>query len=99
MATTADPNLRIDLSLKELTAELDFLPELAAGWSARPETSKVSYYLEWDELVSRFDELARSYRERRMDPEQQERYRSLIHKLRALRPLLDQLDLRPPPAL
>jgi hypothetical protein len=96
MATTTDLTVRIEAALREIAAEVDFLPELAKAWNDRPDDSKVSFYLEWDELMDRLDRLNGAYRGDHMSLDQQTRYRALLGKLMRARPLLEQLDLQAP---
>jgi hypothetical protein len=93
MATTADLTQRINVGLREIGAEADFLPELAAGWAEESAAERDVWYLEWRELMGRLEELERSYRAGAMAAEQRGRYRELLEKLRAASPLLEQLGL------
>jgi hypothetical protein len=96
MATTTDLRARIDADLRDVVAEVDFVPELAKGWGDRSEDGRVSYYLEWDELMGRLRALGQAHRDGQMNRDQQTRYRGLIKKLAMARPLLERLDLQAP---
>lgn len=98
MATTADLTQRIEVGLREIGAEADFLPELAAGWAEESAAERDVWYLEWRELLGRLEELERSSRAGTMTAEQQGRYQELLEKLRASLPLLERLGL-PSPAV
>jgi hypothetical protein len=88
---------RIDASLRDLEAEVSFLPEFAAYWPEESETAQISYMLEWDELMDRLRGLERAYRSGRMTPEQAERYRALLGKLSEALPIIERLGLTSPP--
>ncbi|HEX5503767.1 MAG TPA: hypothetical protein VFW96_14180 [Thermomicrobiales bacterium] len=98
MATTRDLTRRIDASLGEIAAEVDFLPELAEDWAAEDEVNRVTWLLEWEELMSRLAGLDEAYHAGTMTTEQRKRYRALRATLRELLPLLARLGLPLPPA-
>lgn len=97
MAATTELRARIDADLRDIATEINFVPQLAKGWEDRSEDGRVSYYLEWDELMGRMLALSEAHREGQMHRDQQTRYRALIDKLVIARPLLEQLDLQTPP--
>ena len=92
MATTADLMRDIDAGLWAIGAEADFLPELAGGWEENPY-NRATWENEWEVLFMRLGDLDDAYRAGEMTAEQQERYRALRTKLRALLPLFEQLRL------
>jgi hypothetical protein len=98
MATTGELIRRIDASLCEIAAEVDFLPELAENWAAEDEVNRVTWLLEWEELMSRLAGLDEAYRAGAMTAAQRERYRTLRATLRQRLPLLERLGL-PLPAM
>lgn len=97
MAAPATVARRIDASLRDLEAEVSFLPQLAAYWPEESETAQVSYMLEWDELMDRLRGLERDYRSGQMTSEQAERYRALLRKLEEALPIIERLGLTSPP--
>ena len=98
MATTADLMRDIDIGLWEITAEADFLPELAIGWDQESAVERDVWYLEWRELLARLSALEAAYRAQAMTEEQQARYCELRAKLRTHLPLFERLGL-PRPAI
>jgi hypothetical protein len=93
----ATPKLtEIDAALWEVTAEADFLPELAELWEQENDVSRATWRAEWYELVMRLRGLEDAYRGGEMTEEQQARYQALCAKLRELLPLFRQLDLTLP---
>ena len=97
MATAAEVTRRIDTDLRVLDAEIDFLPEMAAGWAEEPDVNRDVYYLEWRNLMAVLETLDRHYRSGVMAPEQQECYRALIRELEHALPIFEQLGLPQPP--
>ena len=96
MATTTDLTQRIDLNLWAITAETDFLPELAELWADESDTNRYVWYIEWQDLMMRLAGPGGCYRSSMMTAEQQERYHTLRQKLRTHLPLLTQLGLTTP---
>ncbi|MBI4491869.1 MAG: hypothetical protein HY690_03645 [Chloroflexi bacterium] len=97
MATTPDVSRRIDIDLRSLTAETDFLPELAADWGEECENSRANWYLEWRDLLARLLQLDQAYRTGCMSAEQRQRYRALLSKLREFLPHLHLVGVLPLP--
>ena len=96
MATTTDVTQRIDLNLWAITAETDFLPELGELWAGESDTNRYVWYIEWQDLMMRLEDLEDAYRGDAMTDEQRDRYRNLRQKLRTHLPLLEQLGLTTP---
>lgn len=93
MATMADVIGRIDLNLRSINAEADFLPQLAVQWETESDSNRYVWYVEWRDLMSRLEELDRANQANVMSPEQRARYMNLLSKLRAAAPTLQCLDL------
>ena len=91
MATTSNLPQRIETALHGVTAETDFLPELAAFWEDESEVNRYVWYVEWHELMARLQDVEEAYRAGVMTTEQRERYHTLRQKLRTHLPLLEQL--------
>ncbi len=88
---------RIDLGLWEITAEVEFLPELAEFWAQNlQEAGQSSFPYEWHNLMGRLETLHCTYRAGQMTPLQAERYRQLLRQLHATLPLLERLGLELP---
>ncbi len=96
MATTPDLKRNVDRNLRDIAAETDFLPDLAAAWPTQTETQRDVWHLEWRELMGRLEELDQQYRSGRMTVAQQARYRKLLRNLSAALPAIEQLDLDRP---
>lgn len=97
MATTTAITQRIEASLREIEAETNFLPELLAGWVEESPADREVWYLEWRELLARFEGLAHAYHAGAMTIEQQQRHRALREELRDAIPLLERLGIAAPP--
>ena len=97
MAAPTTVARRIDASLRDLEAEVSFLPQLAGYWPEESETAQISYMLEWDELMDRLRGLERAYRSGQMTPEQAERYRRLLERLAELLPIIERMGFARPP--
>ncbi len=96
MATTSNLTQRIETVLHGVTAETDFLPELAASWEDESDVNRYVWYVEWRELMARLEDVEAAYRAGAMTAEQQARYHTLRQKLRTHLPLLEQLGLTTP---
>ena len=93
MATTTAVTTRIDATLREVAAELTFLPELVKGWQEEAESSRASWQLEWQELLARFGALARDYDAGAMSEQQRQRYEGLVSTLREREGLLREIGV------
>ncbi len=98
MATTPTITRHIDVTLREVEAEVAFLPDLAKQWGDEPAISKDSWFLEWSELFNRFGGLRRDHKTGVMTESQRQRYERLVSELRERAPLFERLDLPLPPA-
>lgn len=87
---------RVDASLRDIWAEVEFLPELALLWPDEAEPAQVAYLLEWDELMARLRGLERAYRAGRMTPEQAARYLALLRRLKETLPIVERLGFTRP---
>lgn len=93
MVTIAAGTRRVDVGLREIAAEVDFLPELAELWEVESPAARATWHLEWWELMSRLEGLEAAYRADAMTPRQREAYRTLRRKLRVALPLFERLAL------
>jgi hypothetical protein len=96
MATPSNRTERIEIVLHGVTAETDFLPELAASWEDESDANRYVWYIEWHELMSRLEDVEAAYRAGALTDEQRARYHDLRRKLRTHLPLLEQLGLTTP---
>jgi len=87
---------RIDANLESILAETQYLPELERTWDQLPDTVRVSWDLEWGELMDRLEGLESDYRSGAMTSEQRLAYRQLLRALAAQLPVLKRLDLTLP---
>jgi hypothetical protein len=98
MATAANVTHRIERSLSALLAEIEDLPNVSAEWHAWPDGERASFSLSWDHLMADYlTELDEYARAGAMTPEQERRYRDLLCKLKEALPLIQRLNLYPPP--
>lgn len=98
MATRPKVDEGMNLTLEILEANVNDLPEVAEEWTELADGERVSWSLDWDQLMlSYLPDMHLAYRTGRMTPEQQERYRELLGKLRDALPILERLNLAQPP--
>ncbi len=99
MVTKTAANSRIETDLESLRLMLGDLPEVADDWARMGEAERVSWSLDWDQVMGGLRvTLDPSYRAGAMTPDQQARYRDLLRRLAEARPLLERLRLQPPSA-
>ena len=84
---------RIEINLRDIAAETDFLPELAEVWEEEPDLNRDVWYFEWQELMARLEGLDEAYQSGSMIPDQRRRYEDLRCKLKEALPILKRLDL------
>ena len=98
MAATTDIAHRIERSLHAVMADTQDLPDWAAEWDAMTDGERASTSLEWDHMMNDYlTELDDYCRSGAMSPEQQARYRQLLHTLSGAIPIVRRLGLRCPP--
>jgi hypothetical protein len=97
MATTSGVETRIDLWLQAIGAEVADLSEVVATWAEESEDNHLNYALEWDELMDRYAVIAGMNSNKRLTPQQQERFRAMRNDLKRALPLVKQLGLSLPP--
>ncbi len=86
----------IDHKLWYIAAEIEDLPTIAEGWEQRTESSRLTFFLEWKELMDRVVGLEEASRSRAMTKIQQARYRKLLQQLKGHLPIIERLRLSPP---
>lgn len=96
MAASPEVRERTERLLRSISAEVDYLPELAARWDSMSDGDRVTWDLEWGELMDRLEGLESDYRSGSMTPEQRLAYRQLLRALAAQLPVLQKLDLTLP---
>jgi hypothetical protein len=90
---------RTSRSLNLVGLMLGDIPELADEWDTLDEQERVSWSLEWhDIVVGHWRNLTRSYESDELLPDQVATYRKLRDEFEKLRPTLNLLDLTTPPA-
>jgi len=98
MAAPTRTNQGIEIGLKSLRLMLGDLPEVAEEWPQLSDGERVSWSLDWDQIMaSDLRVLDRHYRAGAMTTEQEARYRKLLCMLKDLPPLIERLQLYPPP--
>lgn len=99
MATTAaEIALRSKIGLDALHRWVDDLPDFAEDWDNLDETYRDSWCMEWAHLMADYlVELAEYARDDCLSPDQKERYRDLLGKLKVTLPLISKLKLKRPP--
>ncbi len=97
MATTTDTQQRALMSLHTAELMANDLAEVAAEWGQIDDGERESWSLDWGNEMAGLPRLARCVAEGVLDAEQAARYRTLLSKLEELMPLIERLNLRPPP--
>ena len=98
MAAPTTTDERIAIGLESLRLTLAELPEVAGEWARLPDGEWASWSLDWDQLMATYlPLLERSYRSGAMTPDQQARYREILRQLKEALPLIQRLQLYPPP--
>ncbi len=98
MVAPAKRDGRIDIGLESLRLALGDLPEVAEEWAELADGERASWSLDWDQLMGTYLVLLeRHYRAGTMTPDQRALYHELLDRLQAALPLIEQLQLYPPP--
>ena len=98
MAAPTTTNQSVEIGLKCLRLMLGDLPELADEWDELSDGERVSWSLDWDQIMaSDLPLLDRQIRAGEMTTEQETRYRALLCELKAMLPTIQRLQLYPPP--
>lgn len=88
----------VSRELASLELMLGDLPEIAAEWASLGEGERVSWSLDWDQLMGVLGvAVDPSYRAGHMAADQQARYRAMLGKLRDALPIIERLGLACPP--
>jgi hypothetical protein len=105
VATTTELSARqIDTRLRVIGKALRALPEAERRWAdpAIPaderERERLAFHYEWDDKVTRFEELAAAYEAGVLSPEQSGQFRELVALLGTMLPTLQHLCVRVPTA-
>ena len=93
MATNADAIMRVDTTLRVVTAEVDFLPERAEDWEQESDDNRIGFYLEWKEFMDRLDDVSDLYRRGQLTSDQHRRYQELLEDLSQSLPIIRRLEL------
>jgi hypothetical protein len=105
VATTTELSARqIDTRLRAIGKALRGLPEAERRWADptipadERERERLAFHYEWDDKVTRFEELAAAYEAGVLSPEQSVQFRELLTLLAVTLPSLLHLSVRVPPA-
>ena len=91
---------RIEIGLEPLRLMLGDLPEVAEEWPHLGDGERASWTLDWDQLMGSYLTLLEEYyRAGGMTADQQRRYQELLRELQEALPLIERLNLYPPPVL
>ncbi len=92
------PVTQIEIDLESLRLMLGDLPEVAQEWDELSDGERVSWSLDWDQLMGALQvTLDPSYRSGAMSDEQRARYGTIRRELKEALPTIEQLQLYPPP--
>jgi hypothetical protein len=98
VATSTTNDRRIEIGLELIDRALDDLPDVARDWLALDDSERASWSLDWDHLIGTYLRLLTEYdRTEALTSDQRRRYCALIARLKEAAPLIDQLQLYPPP--
>ncbi|MGH2355515.1 MAG: hypothetical protein ACRDI2_19155 [Chloroflexota bacterium] len=98
MVATTAVTARVERSLRAVRGELEDLPKVAEQWTSWTDLDRVDFSLEWDHLMADYlTELDEVYRGGQMTADQQACYRALVRQLKDAQPLVERLQLYPPP--
>jgi hypothetical protein len=94
---TTEAQDRADHRMRSIALMLGDLPGVAEEWPSLDEGERISWSLDWDQLMGGHLPLIEAqFRGGLLTPQQQERYSTLLAQLKAALPLLDRLDLYRP---
>lgn len=96
MAPSADVIGRNDTTLWAAESMLADIGKRAQDWSERPEDERADFFLEWEAIVRRVDDLADDYRAGCLTSEQRGRFDALRADLIRARDLILSLGLEYP---
>ena len=98
MATKTEMDLRVEIDLESLRLMILDLPEVADEWSEMGGGERASWSHDWDQLMGALKvTLDPQYRSGAMSPDQGRSYRDLLRRLEEALPIIDRLQLYPPP--
>jgi hypothetical protein len=98
MATRLATDRRIGIDLASLRLMLGDLPEVAQEWDELSDGERVSWSLDWDQLMGALKvTLDPYYRSGAMTDDQRARYGTILGQLKEALPLIQRLQLYPPP--
>ncbi len=98
MATRSAIDQRVEVDLESLHLMLGDLPEVAQEWDELSDGERVSWSLDWDQLMGALKvTLDPYYRSGDMTADQRARYREILRQLQEALPLIQRLRLYPPP--
>ncbi len=98
MAAPTTTDERIAIGLESLRLTLGDLSEIAGEWTQLNDGERASWSLDWDQLMATYlPLLERSYRSGAMTPDQRARYCAILRQLKEALPLIERLQLYPPP--
>ena len=93
MASSPDVTGRDDTTLWAADAMLLDILDRASDWQERPEGERADFYLEWEAVSGRIEDLQMDYRDGRLTSEQRRRFETLRERLAANRDVIMSLGL------
>ena len=97
MATQTAASARVDLELESMRLMIDDLADVATEWPELSGAERAAWSLDWDQVMGSLEAvLDPAYRVGSMTPDQQERYRELLSRLRDETPTLECLGQQRP---
>ncbi len=97
MATRTAASRRVSLELASLRLMIGDLADVAAEWPELSGAGRAAWSLDWDQIMGSLEGvLDPAYRAGSMTPDQRERYRELLSRLRDGTPTLERLGLQRP---
>lgn len=99
VATPTTTDRRIEIGLDSIRLALDDLPEVAREWSAMADGERASWSLDWDHLTGTYLRLLVQYDHAgSLTASQHQRYCALLARFKDSAPLIEELQLYPPPS-
>lgn len=93
MASSPDVTGRDDTTLWAADALLLDILDRAPDWHERPEDERADFYLEWEAVVRRVEDLEEGYQAGRLTPEQRSSFDTLRDRLAATRDVIMSLGI------
>ena len=101
MATDTEAQQQAALMLETVELMVDDVPEVAEDWGEIPwgeaaTDEQLSWSMDWSDEMAKLESVAQYAADGLLTAEQKLQYERIIHKLKAVLPDIDRLNLRRP---